>query len=275
MKNKKTILAISLIILILLFSVFLFYKENKDTTLSENLSKANFKEESFSESNDFYTIKASYPSHSFDKDGDMKKFVDAWINKAKEDWKKGGEMYNDQKALEARFPDMSKMKFEMILSYATGTSPKLGTVSYLLSKYEFTGGAHGDTIIATFSFNNDGLIGIEKILNLSENGNDISLTKILKSSLVSSISEESLSMDMMDNGLGLAYLREDGTFDNEKCGCDGFLFASNFQNFIILDEGIKFIMNKYQVGPGTLGNPATIIPWTVLKPFLNKDFVLP
>jgi hypothetical protein len=275
MKNKKIFLGIFILILVLLSSIFLFFKINKNNELdsSEDSNIEAFKEEIFNESNDFYTIKANYPIDTWDKSGEIRQVVNIWINNAREDWKIGGEIYNNQKALESKYSDMSKMQYELYIDYATATSQKLDTHSYILSKYEWTGGAHGMTSITTFNFNNNKRILIEDILDL--NKYDISLTKILKRYLVSSIGKENLDENMMNRGLGLAFLDENDNFDQAKCGCDGFLFAANFQNFMILDEGIKFIMDTYQVGAGALGNPEAIIPWSELKPFLNKDFVLP
>ncbi|MFO0743452.1 MAG: RsiV family protein [Candidatus Paceibacterota bacterium] len=86
--------------------------------------------------------------------------------------------------------------------------------------------------------------------------------------------QENLQEDMMDNGLGLAFLDKNDNFVQAKCACDGFLYPSNFQNFVVLDEGVKFIMNTYQVGAGALGNPEAIIPWSELKPYLNPNFIL-
>lgn len=274
MKNKKIFLGIFILILILLSSIFLFFKINKNNELdsSEDSNTEAFKEEIFNESNDFYTIKANYPIDTWDKSGEIRQVVNIWINNAREDWKIGGEIYNNQKALESKYSDMSKMQYELYIDYATATSQKLGTHSYILSKYEWTGGAHGMTSITTFNFNNNKRILIEDVLDL--NKYDISLTKMLKRYLVSSIGKENLDENMMNRGLGLAFLDEDDNFDQAKCGCDGFLFAANFQNFVILDEGIKFIMDTYQVGAGALGNPEAIIPWEELRPLLNKDFVL-
>lgn len=275
MKNKKIFLGIFILILILLSSIFLFFKINKNNELdsSEDSNTEAFKEEIFNESNDFYTIKANYPIDTWDKSGETRQVVNIWINNAREDWKIGGEIYNNQKVLESKYPDMSKMQYELYIDYATATSQKLGTHSYILSKYEWTGGAHGMTSITTFNFNNNKRILIEDMVDL--NKYDIPLTKILKRYLISSIGKENLDENMMNRGLGLAFLDENDNFDQAKCGCDGFLFAANFQNFMILDEGIKFIMDTYQVGAGALGNPEAIIPWSELKPFLNKDFILP
>jgi hypothetical protein len=203
----------------------------------------------------------------------IKNTIEAWINRDREDWKIGGDTYNSEMELRKIYPDMSKPAYELNIQYKKEISQKYNTVTYLITKYEFTGGAHGNTSIATFTFNKDKQIQIEDILNF-QNKNDIFLTKILKTHLISSIGKENLQEDMMDNGLGLAFLDKKDNFIQAKCNCDGFLYPSNFQNFVVLDEGIKFIMNTYQVGAGALGNPEAIIPWSELKPYLNSNFIL-
>lgn len=282
MKNNKKHLFIKiiLIIVILLLASWAMYSVEKrslnkhEENIQQNIDILNSTSSiTFNESNDFYTIKANYPTDPLDKQGVMKSVVESWINQDREDWKIGGEIYNSEQKLRKIYPDMSKAAYELNIQYTKEVSNTLQTVTYRITKYEYTGGAHGITNIATFSFGKDGQIKIEDILNFN-NKNDISLTKILKTHLISSIGKENLQEDMMDNGLGLAFLDKNDNFVKAKCDCDGFLFPSNFQNFVILDEGLKFIMNTYQVGAGALGNPEVIISWSELKPYLNPSFIL-
>jgi hypothetical protein len=284
MKNKKTlIIKVFLIIVIILLAAWAIYSIEKNNSNKINIIQNNTNQNSdilsstssvtFNESNDFYTIKATYPTDPLDKENVMKSTVESWINQDREDWKIGGDIYNSEQKLRKIYPDMSKAAYELNIQYTKEISSTLQTVTYRVTKYEYTGGAHGITNIATFSFGKDGQIKIEDILNFN-NKNDISLTKILKTHLISSIGQENLQEDMMDNGLGLAFLDKNDSFVKAKCDCDGFLFPSNFQNFVILDEGLKFIMNTYQVGAGALGNPEAIISWSELKPYLNPSFIL-
>jgi hypothetical protein len=78
---------------------------------------------------------------------------------------------------------------------------------------------------------------------------------------------------MLQEGLGIAYLKADGkTLDKAKCNCDGFFFPSNFQNFVIEDNGIRFIFNKYQIAPGSAGLPEIALDWETLKPYIQSSF---
>lgn len=278
MKNKTKNIIITVLILIILsllgFIGFYYFKNKKLPTniqeinpLQDNLLNNNTSL-SFSEDTDFYSIKASYPDDPIDKEKVLKADIESKIAKAKEDWKIGGEIYNSEQKLSKDFPDRPKMKYEKNISYKKYVSQKNNTVTYVLEDYEFTGGAHGGTNVYTYTFNKDKRLKIEDIINFDTNNNDIALTKILKNSLLKVLGDDT-DQDMLNNGLGLAFVNKNGIFDKAKCDCDGFFFPSNFQNFIILDEGIKFIMGQYAVAPYSSGMPEAIISWQELKPFLK------
>jgi len=283
MKNKtKNIIIIIMSLIIISFLIFLFLNKNKNKNifnLSNENTQINESENidiydststvSVDESNDFYTIKAIYPNDPIDKEGVLKNKVESIINKDKEDWKIGGDIWNSEQDLDKKFPDRPKMKYELNISYNKFISKKNNTVSYTVSVYEFTGGAHGGTNLYTFTFNKDKQLKIEDIVNFNNN-NDIALTKILKTKLLNVLSKDGqdVDMDMLNNGLGLAFLDKNGILDKSKCGCDGFFFPSNFQNFVILDDGIKFIMGQYAVAAYVYGMPEAIISFDELKPYL-------
>ena len=73
---------------------------------------------------------------------------------------------------------------------------------------------------------------------------------------------------MITNGLGLNYVNDDGTLDKLQLEKDNFQFMNNFANFSLLDEGIKFDFDQYQVGPGAAGVQEATIPWAELKSYL-------
>lgn len=288
MKNKKTlIIKVFLIILIILLAAWAIYSIEKNNSNKINLIQDNTNQNSdilsstssvtFNESNDFYTIKATYPTDPLDKNGVMKSAVESWINNNKEDWKIGGETYNSEKELRIKYPDMSPTAYDLNIGYTKEISNKFQTVTYSITTYEFTGGAHGNTYLTTFTFDKNGQIKVEDILNF-ENKNDINLTKILSSKLEGSLGD-GLDEAMLSQGLGLAYLKDNGDFDYKKCGqndidCRKIIFSSNFTNFVILDEGIKFIMPQYSVAAYVYGMPETTISWSELKPYLNSNFIL-
>lgn len=226
-------------------------------------------EKKVEDKNDFYDISAVYPVDARDKTSTIENFVISKVEEKKDDWKIGGDAYNEEKKIEKDFPDRPKMEYQYSISYKKYESKKWGTVSYVFTTYEFTGGANGNVTVNTFTFDNQGLVVIDSILDFN-NGNDIPLTRLMRDAL---LKRETASSDMINDGLGLSYLKADGkTFDTKKCECDGFFFPSNFQNFVVEDNGLRFIFNKYQVAPGVDGLPEIMMPYSTMKTYLLPPF---
>lgn len=280
MKKRQKILLIVLTIVALLavgFSVWKIFGEREENikveeTLSTStpiITEANVVEKTVSDANSFYEINVKYPVDSKDKEKDLEVFVLNEVKSRQSDWKVGGETYNEEQALTKKFPDRAKIKYIFDLSYDTYSSPKKETVSYVLLSYEFTGGAHGSSVVNTFTFKDDGILHIEDILDLNTEGNAIKLSKILANRIIS-LAKDFTTEDMVNEGTGIAFLKADGkTFDAEKCKCDGFNYASNFQKFYITDEGITFLFNQYEVAPGSSGIMKAVLDWDTLNPYLK------
>lgn len=278
MKKNQIILLVLLIIALgaLTFSLWKVFKNpNKEnvvptatSTVATTSTPLNVEEKKVTDNNEFYEISAKYPIDSRDTAKDVETFVLYKVKEKQQDWKIGGEIYNEEKAITKLYPDRAKMVYIYDISYTAYESR--GTVSYVFTTYEFTGGAHGNSVVNTFTFNDEGKVEIEDILNLSENNNDIKLSRILAKEIERSQGDMFIE-DMMMDGLGLAYLKADGvTLDKEKCNCDGFFFGSNFQNFYLTDEGITFLFNQYQVAPGASGIVKATLDWETLKPYLKS-----
>lgn len=278
MKKNQIILLVLLIIALgaLTFSLWKVFKNpNKEnvvptatSTVATTSTPLNLEEKKVTDNNEFYEISAKYPVDSRDTAKDVETFVLYKVKEKQQDWKIGGEIYNEEKAITKLYPDRAKMVYIYDISYTAYESR--GTVSYVFTTYEFTGGAHGNSVVNTFTFNDEGKVEIEDILNLSENNNDIKLSRILAKEIERSQGDMFIE-DMMMDGLGLAYLKADGvTLDKEKCNCDGFFFGSNFQNFYLTDEGITFLFNQYQVAPGASGIVKATLDWETLKPYLKS-----
>jgi len=280
MKRNQIVLLILLIITLtaLIFSFWKISKNSKNsnqipatTSIMSNSAKSDFVEErAITDKNDFYEISVKYPVDSRDIKKEIETFISYLVENKQQEWKVGGEIYNEEKALSDLYPDRPEMVYSYDISYETFESLNKGTVSYVFTIYQFSGGAHGSAQINTFTFNNEGRVNIEDVLNISENNNDIELSRIL----AAKIKKEQNGMfmeDMMMEGMGLAYLKADGvTLDKEKCNCDGFFYGSNLQNFYILDEGITFLFNQYQIAPGALGVIKTTLDWETLSPYLKS-----
>lgn len=218
------------------------------------------------DSNAFYKINARYPIDNLDTGNVIEKFVLREVNARKSAWQLGGDIYIEEQKTNEAFPDRSEIHYEFQIDYDTFFSKAYQSKSYLFTSYEYTGGANGNAHVQSFNFDKSGIIQIETILNLEEN-RDIELTKLLASEAEKS--KDWIHSEMLYQGLGLAYLKEDGkTLDLQKCQCDGFLFASNFNHFIIEDKGITFYFDEYQIAPGAAGITQVTISWKKLSPYL-------
>ena len=273
--TKRTIVMIKVILLlitILILGVYCFAKLTKHSnTVSVVSQSVALHEKKIEDKNDFYDISIVYPVEFFDKNNAVENFVEYKVNEKKEEWKVGGKAYIEEKQIEKDFPDRPKMVYQYQMMYKKYTSQKMGTVSYVMTTYEFTGGANGNTTITTFTFTKDGLLSVDTILDFNNN-KDITLSTVLANAIIKRDGDQA-APDMVKEGLGIAYLKSDGkTLDKEKCHCDGFFFPSNFQNYVVEDDGLRFIFNKYQVAPGSAGTPDILLDWNTLKPYLLPPF---
>lgn len=245
-------------VLILIGAYFVFNQPEKSKVFS------------FQDVNEFYDIEADYPKEDWDKKDEMKGFVDFVVKQKQTEWKIGGELYNEEQKLTKEFPDRPKMQYQLGISYSVSSSNKFKTKTYVFNSYEYTGGAHGGTGLATFTFNKDGRIMIEDVLNM-EGSNDIEVSKLIAKKLEVSLGENS-SKDTIYTGLGLSFLNPDYTLDKTKCNCDGYFFGSNLQNFVITDLGIKFLFGQYQVAPYAVGMPEVLLTFDELKAYLKDSY---
>lgn len=218
----------------------------------------------------FYTITATYPDEKWDADGIMRSFVEKTITEKEEAWKVGGPIYNEEQKIAKDFPDRPTMKYEYAVTFKKYASKKMKSVSYAIFMYEFTGGAHGMTSVVTFTFTKSGALSLDSVIDFSNHGNDIALTRVLAQKLRDTLGDMK-DETMIREGLGLSYLKADGkTFDKVACHCDGFFFPSNFQNFVIEDTGIRFIMTPYQVAPYAAGMPEIVFTWKELELYTSN-----
>lgn len=270
MLTKNNIIFV-IVILILAFTYFT--NNNKEIITETEPVKviapiATTTEFAIKESTDFYDIDAVYPNESLDKDHVMEKEIKKVVDFSKEYWKEGGDVYNTEKEISTTYPDRPIIKYQLGITYTKFESKMLETVTYVFEEYIFTGGAHGNTVVNTYTFDKTGKVEIESFLKLKENNNDISITKLLESKLKVVLGED-LNLNILRGGLGLSLLKSDGITIDLKKNTDGFSFDSNFKKFILLDEGIKFIFDSYQVAPYSAGNPEVILTWLELKQYLN------
>ncbi len=262
-------------VIVIFILAFAYFVNNKNKRIIETEpvktidSVATTTEFTIKESTDFYDIDAVYPDEPLDKDHIMEKEIKKVVDFAKEDWKNDGDVYNTEKEISTKYPDRPMTKYLLGITYEKFESKMLETVTYVFEEYTFTGGAHGNTVIETYTFDKNGKVEIESFLKLKENNNDIYLTKLLEPKLKVVLGNEYFNLNMLKEGLGLSLLKSDGITIDPKKNTDGFSFDSNFKKFIILDEGIKFIFGQYQVAPYVAGNPEVMLTWKELELYLN------
>lgn len=216
---------------------------------------------------DTYHITATYLQEPLDTQDTIGSFVSSMIQDYETQW--SAQNPDMQAVLALATPEQPFIPYELTIDYTTTQAHKLGITTHTFISYAFTGGAHGTSQITTFSFDAYGALPLERLIDL-DNGNDIAITRLIKAKLPTALGDM-YDETMANEGLGLAYLRPDGTFDNQACGCDGFLYASNLYNFIPKDEGITFAFPPYQVAPYASGIPEVTLSWQELQPYMRPE----
>jgi hypothetical protein len=211
-KSYYIIIVISIAVLGILF--LLFRVNSRGVTVTAPVAVAT---KEINESNEFYTFSVRYPDDPRDTRHTMRELVEYRLAEKREEWKIGGQLHAGEVALSQLYPDRPLTQYQLDIDYTVSESKKFNTVSYVMTMYEFTGGAHGNTSVYTFSFGPQGYISIDSILTLEKNAHDLVLTKMIADRLPDLLGEY-FNPDMMNDGLGLSYLASDGvTLDKSKC----------------------------------------------------------
>lgn len=152
MKNKKRLILIGLMVLVLLFGGF-YYRSHKTLSPSE-IKKSLFSlflknnSETFTEKTDWYEVSIEYPK---DNQKVKDEIFQMWEDFAKENQLKDFKTYEEAKKALQLNAEGSKYVFNT--TYELVHSPK--TISYVYTVYTFTGGAHGATNIHPITFNQE------------------------------------------------------------------------------------------------------------------------
>lgn len=119
-----------------------------------------------------------------------------------------------------------------------------GILSYTVTKYTYTGGAHGMTSETTLNFDTDNgsLIGETELF---QDGYEERLSSLLSLHLPEALQEP---------------------------GDTAMLFTRDIRpngNFRVSEAGITYIYNQYEIGPYVLGAVEVTVPWEELKDLLR------
>lgn len=268
-KNTAVITVIIGFIILLAMSLGLYFILNKKTSHTDDtLTRSTVSIENVSEQTDFYILDTSYPNDPLDYDNEIATWAEDIITKTRNDWKVGGETWQAEQDLAKEFSDRPAMQYNMYIDYARYNSSKLGTVSYVMQNYDFTGGAHGNTAIKTFTFNESGSVNIADVLTLDET-TTAKLTSLIKTKLMADIGDYT-DADMLRDGLDCTFYK-----DSAEQLCNSSAVMDNLQNFYITDEGVTFVFGQYQIAAYVAGMPEVTFTWSELAPFMNPTFDLP
>ena len=119
-----------------------------------------------------------------------------------------------------------------------------GILSYTVTKYTYTGGAHGMTSETTLNFDTDNgsLIGETELF---QDGYEERLSSLLSLHLPEALQEP---------------------------GDTAMLFTRDIRpngNFRVSETGLTYIYNQYEIGPYVLGAVEVTVPWEELKDLLR------
>lgn len=259
MNNLQKVITLGSVLILFLIIVFTVIpnRHNRELEIKpDDVKVSTSTEKTITESNDFYNINIKYPVEIRDVNNNIEKYIKSNLESIKSEWALDGELYKNEIKLRRDFPERPIMKYEYSVSYERFESNSLNTVSYVFKSYAFTGGAHGNTALQTFTFNKNGLVTIEDLIDLQKD-NDKKITNIIAVKLKKVLADQ-YNEEIMNEGLGL-------TGNNT-----GFLYQSNLMRFVVLDEGIKFVFEQYQVAPYAAGNPEVLFSWDELDGYLVK-----
>lgn len=116
-------------------------------------------------------------------------------------------------------------------------------ISYIVSSYDFSGGAHGSSAELAFNFNRKSGEIIDEDDIFTEDS-AVELSKLLSARLQSDFAEETY------NSLFIKDIEPNG-------------------NFIVSEEGVTYIYGQYEIGPYYLGIIKLTLPWEELEGLLK------
>ncbi|SDJ76970.1 DUF3298 and DUF4163 domain-containing protein [Sediminibacillus albus] len=157
---------------------------------------------------------------------------------------------------EAEIQDRKFRPYELNIDYSVKNTEQL--LSFTVSTYTFTGGAHGTT--ATEYYNID--IAESKNITL---GDLFSPNSNYKQTISENIKQQIRGQEAAEEGV---YFKPDNPFT----GALAFQSISKDQLFYIEDSSIVIAFSQYEIAPGSMGEPVFKIPFTMLKEQLRNKY---
>jgi hypothetical protein len=200
-------------------------------------------EQMFSEKSEgkYYTMNLSYPQSGEAEYPEIYAFATSTV----QDFLGQAENISDSDAEIMNLGGDRKYDLEITTRIATSTQ----TVTYIIEAYTFTGGAHGNTTVATFTYDKTG-----KPVTLDDIFSAPYLNKIAAMSrtyFYNTLGDEAIP-EMIDSGTSAT--------------------STNFSDWYLTDQNITFIFGQYQVGPYVVGMPEFSIAKSALSDIISKQY---
>lgn len=144
--------------------------------------------------------------------------------------------------------DLGDKTYELQIDTTVATSSQ--TVSYILSMYQYTGGAHGTTVVRAFTYDKKGRFVGEKELFGDNNWRP----------LVSSLSYQYLKEKLRDATTDQAV--KEGTAP----------VGDNLAVWYLRGDTVVFVFGQYQIGPYVLGIQEVPIQKETLRSVLTNNY---
>ncbi len=188
--------------------------------------------------NQYYAITAEYPVTRDARTSDiLKAFVEDQIAQFIEDtsW-----------VMDPSIDSSSRGVLSLDITYQETIATRANTYVFTIASY--TGGAHGLQATRTYAFNEKGeVITLEKLFTNGAKGLETIATFVERELVKKNISDAS-------------WIAE-GTRP----------VTDNYQNFVIIDNGVTFIFDAYQVAPYSAGTQSILVPTSAFKGIANPE----
>ncbi|WP_458120514.1 PdaC/SigV domain-containing protein [Paenibacillus sp. Z6-24] len=141
----------------------------------------------------------------------------------------------EKQVKEAGAPTNKDMIYEIDGGYKV-TYNRNGVISFLLTDYQYLGGAHGDNILTsmTFSLKDGKAIKLDDLLKSNKNYSQ-DIKKLIQAHIKKNANTEGLSLEQFN--------------DLSKSS------SKYLDNYYLTDSGVTIFFQKYDIAPGAAGNP--------------------
>lgn len=156
--------------------------------------------------------------------------------------------------------------WELILDFSLQDSTNR-FISLLGKGYQFTGGAHGMPFFITLNYDREEqqIVPLPKMLGDSTALQPIS--RFVRDALARHFMHQR-NIPVTDQASVDAFLQEQGDWVKDGTAPS----YSNYNNFLLRPQGIRFIFGAYQVGPYVIGTPEVEVPASVFREELEAGY---